>query len=155
MNINTGNKTDFRIRNNRPDIFILDKKKNMIKLIEVGITSQESFQKVEIDKLRNLIYKFSVEIISYLMTWDGIVTKNIKFNIKSNIQKIILKKTPGKSVNDAWETNTSLKQASDEQDNGGTTLGERTRNISKDSNLEEETNLKRGKENISKLYKKF
>ncbi|TBT98950.1 hypothetical protein CWI39_2203p0020 [Hamiltosporidium magnivora] len=52
IRVNTGNKTDFRIRNNRPDIFILDKKKNMIKLIEVGITSQESFQKVEIDKLR-------------------------------------------------------------------------------------------------------
>ncbi|TBT99957.1 hypothetical protein CWI36_1790p0010 [Hamiltosporidium magnivora] len=37
-------KNDVKIRNNRPDIFILDKKKNKITLIEVGITSQDSLQ---------------------------------------------------------------------------------------------------------------
>ncbi|TBU05714.1 hypothetical protein CWI36_0592p0020 [Hamiltosporidium magnivora] len=37
-------KTDVKILNNRPDIFILDVKKNKITLIEVGITSQNSLQ---------------------------------------------------------------------------------------------------------------
>ncbi|TBU05584.1 hypothetical protein CWI39_0661p0010, partial [Hamiltosporidium magnivora] len=69
-------KTDVKIRNNRPDIFILDKKKNNITLIKVGITSLDSLQIVETEKLRKydllahelgLIYKCSVEIIPYVM----------------------------------------------------------------------------------------
>ncbi|TBU06482.1 hypothetical protein CWI36_0442p0020, partial [Hamiltosporidium magnivora] len=84
IRVDTRIKTDVKIRNNRPDIFILDKKKNKITLIEVGITSQDSLQIVETEKLRKydllanelgLIYKCSVEIIPYVMTWDGIVTK--------------------------------------------------------------------------------
>ncbi|TBT99788.1 hypothetical protein CWI37_1216p0030, partial [Hamiltosporidium tvaerminnensis] len=104
-------KTDVKIRNNRPDIFILDKKKNKITLIEVGITSQDSLQIVETEKLRKydllanelgLIYKCSVEIIPYVMTWDGIVTKyhkshlkrlEIPMNVEAYIQSIVLKKT--------------------------------------------------------------
>ncbi|TBU00043.1 hypothetical protein CWI36_1763p0010, partial [Hamiltosporidium magnivora] len=78
------NKNCLKIRNNRPDIFILDKKKNKITLIEVGITSQDSLQIVETEKLRKydllanelgLIYKCSIKTIPYVMTWDGIVTK--------------------------------------------------------------------------------
>ncbi|TBU20794.1 hypothetical protein CWI38_0022p0140, partial [Hamiltosporidium tvaerminnensis] len=38
IRVDTRIKTDVKIRNNRPDIFILDKKKNKITLIEVGIT---------------------------------------------------------------------------------------------------------------------
>ncbi|TBU10634.1 hypothetical protein CWI38_1636p0010, partial [Hamiltosporidium tvaerminnensis] len=84
IRVDTRVKTDVKIRNNRPDIFILDKKKNKITLIEVGITSQDSLQIVETEKLRKydllanelgLIYKCSVEIIPYVMAWDGIVTK--------------------------------------------------------------------------------
>ncbi|TBU13732.1 hypothetical protein CWI38_0349p0020 [Hamiltosporidium tvaerminnensis] len=104
-------KTDVKIRNNRPDIFILDKKKNMNTLIELGITSQDSLQIVETKKLRKydllanelgLIYKCSVEIIPYVMTWDGIVTKyhkshikrlEIPMNVEAYIQSIVLKKT--------------------------------------------------------------
>ncbi|TBU13679.1 hypothetical protein CWI38_0364p0020 [Hamiltosporidium tvaerminnensis] len=52
IRVDTRIKTDFKIRNNRPDIFILDKKKNKITLIEVGITSQDSLQIVETEKLR-------------------------------------------------------------------------------------------------------
>ncbi|TBU13199.1 reverse transcriptase [Hamiltosporidium tvaerminnensis] len=103
--------TDVKIRNNRPDIFILDKKKNKITLIEVGITSQDSLQIVETEKLRKydllanelgLIYKCSVEIIPYMMTWDSIVTKyhksnlkrlEIPMNVEAYIQSIVLKKT--------------------------------------------------------------
>ncbi|TBU02638.1 hypothetical protein CWI37_0440p0050, partial [Hamiltosporidium tvaerminnensis] len=80
-------------------------------LIEVGITSQDSLQIVETEKLRKydllanelgLIYKCSVEIIPYVMTWDGIVTKyhkshlkrlEIPMNVEAYIQSIVLKKT--------------------------------------------------------------
>ncbi|TBU03294.1 hypothetical protein CWI39_0992p0010 [Hamiltosporidium magnivora] len=65
--------------------------KNKIKLIEVGITFQDSFQIVETEKLRKydflanelgLIYKFGVEIIPYVMIWDVIVTKYHKSHFK-------------------------------------------------------------------------
>ncbi|TBU11668.1 hypothetical protein CWI38_1091p0010, partial [Hamiltosporidium tvaerminnensis] len=52
IRVDTRIKTDIKIRNNRPDIFILDKKKNKITLIEVGITFQDSLQIVETEKLR-------------------------------------------------------------------------------------------------------
>ncbi|TBU13179.1 hypothetical protein CWI38_0509p0010, partial [Hamiltosporidium tvaerminnensis] len=90
IRVDTRIKTDVKIRNNRPDIFILDKKKNKITLIEVGITSQDSLQIVETEKLRKydllanelgLIYRCSVEIIPYVMTWDGIVTKYHKSHL--------------------------------------------------------------------------
>ncbi|TBU13165.1 hypothetical protein CWI38_0513p0070 [Hamiltosporidium tvaerminnensis] len=105
------NKNCLKIRNNRPDIFILDKKKNKITLIEVGITSQDSLQIVETEKLRKydllanelgLIYKCSIKTIPYVMTWDGIVTKyhkshlkrlEIPKNVEAYIQSIVLKKT--------------------------------------------------------------
>ncbi|TBU00016.1 hypothetical protein CWI36_1772p0010, partial [Hamiltosporidium magnivora] len=84
---------------------------NKITLIEVGITSQDSLQIVETEKLRKydllanelgLIYKCSVEKIPYVITWDGIVTKyhktylkrlQIPINVEAYIQSIVLKKT--------------------------------------------------------------
>ncbi|TBU11988.1 hypothetical protein CWI38_0947p0010 [Hamiltosporidium tvaerminnensis] len=111
IRVDTRIKTDVKIRNNRPDIFILDKRKNKITLIEVGITSQDSLQIVETEKLRKydllandlgLIYKCSVEIIPYVMTLDGILTKyhkshlkrlEIPTNVEAYIQSIVLKKT--------------------------------------------------------------
>ncbi|TBU13251.1 hypothetical protein CWI38_0488p0010, partial [Hamiltosporidium tvaerminnensis] len=111
IKVNTRIKTDVKIRCNRPDIFILDKIQNRITLIEVGITSQDSLQIVETEKLRKydllanelgLIYKCSVEIIPYIITWDGIVTKyhktylkrlQIPINVEAYIQSIVLKKT--------------------------------------------------------------
>ncbi|TBU12308.1 reverse transcriptase [Hamiltosporidium tvaerminnensis] len=95
----------------RTRYFILEKRQNRITLIEVGITSQDSLQIVETEKLRKydllanelgLIYKCSVEIIPYVMTWDGIVTKyhntyvkrlQIPMNVEAYIQSIVLKKT--------------------------------------------------------------
>ncbi|TBU10851.1 reverse transcriptase [Hamiltosporidium tvaerminnensis] len=91
IRVDTRIKTDVKIRNNRPDIFVLDKRRNKITLIEVGITSQDSLQIVETEKLRKydllanelgLIYKCSVEIIPYVITWDGIVTKYHKTYLK-------------------------------------------------------------------------
>ncbi|TBU02101.1 hypothetical protein CWI37_0556p0010, partial [Hamiltosporidium tvaerminnensis] len=70
-----------------------------------------SLQIVETEKLRKydllanelgLIYRCSVEIIPYVMTWDGIVTKyhkshlkrlEIPMNVEAYIQAIVLKKT--------------------------------------------------------------
>ncbi|TBU12866.1 hypothetical protein CWI38_0601p0040 [Hamiltosporidium tvaerminnensis] len=111
IRVDTRIKTDVKIRCNRPDIFILDKRQNRITLIEVGITSQDFLQIVETEKLRKydllanelgLVYKCSVEIIPYVMTWDGIVTKyhktyvkrlQIPMNVEAYIQSIVLKKT--------------------------------------------------------------
>ncbi|TBU16705.1 hypothetical protein CWI38_0293p0020 [Hamiltosporidium tvaerminnensis] len=85
-------KTDVKIRNNRPDISILDKKKNKITLIKVQITSQDSLQIVETEKLRKIdllaselgfFYKSSVEIILYMMVWSDIVTKYYKLYHKN------------------------------------------------------------------------
>ncbi|TBU10176.1 hypothetical protein CWI38_1964p0010 [Hamiltosporidium tvaerminnensis] len=134
IRVDTRIKTDVKIRCNRPDIFILDKRQNRITLIEVGITSQDSLQIVETEKLRKydllanelgLIYKCSVEIIPYVITWDGIVTKyhktylkrlQIPINVEAYIQSIVLKKTvemisfdrrrgieSGPSAEESWE----------------------------------------------------
>ncbi|TBT96629.1 hypothetical protein CWI39_3542p0010 [Hamiltosporidium magnivora] len=80
-------------------------------MIEVGITSQDSLQMVETKKVRKydllanelgLIYKCSVEIIPYVMTWDGIVTKyhklhpkrlEIPMDVEAYIQSIVIKMT--------------------------------------------------------------
>ncbi|TBT97458.1 hypothetical protein CWI36_2892p0010, partial [Hamiltosporidium magnivora] len=154
-------KTDVKIRKNRPEIFILDKKKNNIILIEVGITSQDSLQIVETEKLRKydllanelgLIYKCSVEIISYVMTWDGIVTKYHKSHIKRleipmNVEAYI------QSIEDDAK-NFKPKNKAPFISQGGTTLEEPTNNINKESDLEEETKLvKEVEENIKKWYK--
>ncbi|TBU13384.1 hypothetical protein CWI38_0449p0020 [Hamiltosporidium tvaerminnensis] len=101
-------RVDTRIKT---DVKIRYKRQNRITLIKVGITSQDSLKVVETEKLRKydllandlgLIYKSSVEIIPYVMTWDGIVTKyhktyvkrlQIPMNIEASIRSILLKKT--------------------------------------------------------------
>ncbi|TBU09378.1 hypothetical protein CWI36_0035p0110, partial [Hamiltosporidium magnivora] len=103
IRVDTRIKTDVKIRNNRPNIFILDKKKNKITLIEAGITSQDSLQIVKTEKLRKYdLLANDFEIIPYVMTWDGIVTKyhkshlkrvEIPINVEACIQSIVLKKT--------------------------------------------------------------
>ncbi|KAI5177416.1 hypothetical protein PAEPH01_2470, partial [Pancytospora epiphaga] len=74
----------YHIQANRPDIFVLDKKRREIILIEVGITSQERLVTVETEKihkydvLANKLgqkYGCRTRIIPYVMTWDGVVTK--------------------------------------------------------------------------------
>ncbi|KAL6122349.1 hypothetical protein NUSPORA_00589 [Nucleospora cyclopteri] len=77
-------KTNVNIQCNKPDLFIHDKRKNLITLIEVGITRQDNLKTVETEKLRkydllanelSLIYKCKVEIIPFVLTWDGVITK--------------------------------------------------------------------------------
>ncbi|KAF7683948.1 hypothetical protein TCON_0862 [Astathelohania contejeani] len=104
-------RTNILIKNNRPGIFIYDKKVNEIILVEVGITSQDNLRIVETEKKRKydflanelgLLYKAKNKIISYFMTWDGVVTKhhrnylkklNITPMIEAYIQLTVLKKT--------------------------------------------------------------
>ncbi|TBU09475.1 hypothetical protein CWI36_0026p0050 [Hamiltosporidium magnivora] len=95
---------------NAREIYILDKKKNKITLIELGITSQDSLQIVETEKLRNydllanelgLIYKCSRASMG---VEDG--AKNFKPKNKAPI----------------------ISQ-------GGTTLEEPTNNINEESDL--------------------
>ncbi|KAI4290998.1 hypothetical protein PAPHI01_0272 [Pancytospora philotis] len=107
MRINTG----IKIQANRPDILVHDKKRKEIILIEVGITGQDRLHTVETEKARKydvLANKLKQEMqcktktISYVMTWDGVVTKyhrkyskeiGITDSIEAYIQMIVLKKT--------------------------------------------------------------
>ncbi|MGL4849548.1 MAG: hypothetical protein ACRC28_11625, partial [Clostridium sp.] len=85
--------------------------KKEIFIIEIGITSLDNLQTVELEKTRKydllanevgLMYKCKVKIIPYVMTWDGCVTKYHRSHVKSlnlststetYIQSKVLKKT--------------------------------------------------------------
>ena len=91
VRVDTRIKTDVLIKNNHPDIFIYDKKKNEITIIEVRITCQDLLQQVEIEKKRKydllanelgMIYKCRAKIVPYVMTWDGVVTRHHKRYVK-------------------------------------------------------------------------
>ncbi|KAF7680927.1 hypothetical protein TCON_2455 [Astathelohania contejeani] len=86
-------------------------REDQIILVEVGITSQDNPQIVKMEKKRKydllanelgLLYKAKTKIISYVMTWDGVITKhhssylkelNITPTITAYIQSTVLKKT--------------------------------------------------------------
>ncbi|TBU09385.1 hypothetical protein CWI38_2155p0020 [Hamiltosporidium tvaerminnensis] len=141
--MDTGIKTDVRIRCNRPDIYILDKRKNKQTLVEDRITFQDSLQTVETGKIRNYdllanelgrIYKF--------MTCDGIVAKyhkiylkrlQISMNIKAYMQSIpeesVIKCYLGTEMHKQPEH--SLKKVDNKEDGG---IDE---NINEESDLEE------------------
>ena len=111
VRVDTRIKTDILIKNNSPDIFIYDKKKNEITIIEVGITCQDLLQQVEIEKKRKydllanelgMIYKCRTKIVPYVMTWDGVVTRHhkryvkelkIPTNLEAYLQSLVIKKT--------------------------------------------------------------
>jgi hypothetical protein len=71
------------VKYNKPDIFILDKLKKEILIVEVGITSFDHLRTVEVEKKHKYdllanhvgaIHGYKTKIIPYVMTWDGIVT---------------------------------------------------------------------------------
>ena len=111
IRVDTRVKTDIKVQNNRPDIFVFDKKKKEITLIEIGVINQDFLQTVETEKTRKYdilanelsnMYKCKTKIIPFVITWDEIVTiyykKHIKEleipdNVKAYIQTIVLKKT--------------------------------------------------------------
>ena len=102
---------NYQESNNRPDLFVYDKKRKEITLIEVGITNLDLLTKVENEKTRKydlianelaLSYKCKVKIIPYVMTWEGLVTKyhkkhrneiGISTKTEAYIQSLVLKKT--------------------------------------------------------------
>ena len=111
IRVDTRIKTDTKVQNNRPDLFVLDKRRNEILLVEVGITNLDLLQSVEVEKSRkydllanelSLIYKCRVRIVPYVMTWDGVVTTyhkkymkelGVSEMIEAYVQSRVLKKT--------------------------------------------------------------
>ena len=78
-------KTAVKLTANRPDIVVKDDKRQVILLIEVGITSIERLQEVETTKARKydplrkemeLLYPgYKAVVLPFVMTWDGLCTK--------------------------------------------------------------------------------
>ena len=68
---------------NKPDIFILDKVKKEIIIVEVGITGFDNLRTVETEKAHKCDYLANhrihgatkTKIIPYVMTWEEVVTK--------------------------------------------------------------------------------
>ena len=111
IRVDTRVRTAIKIDANRPDIFVHDKKRHEVILIEVGITSQDRLMTVETEKKRKYDLlanklgsemKCTTKIIPYVMTWDGIVTSyhkrysreiGLADSVEAYIQTIVLKKT--------------------------------------------------------------
>ncbi len=105
IRVDTTIKTDVKVKYNKPDILVINKKDKLITIVEIGVTSLDNLQQVESEKLRKydvlanelgLIYGFRTKIIPYVITWDGIVTRFLKqytkeSEIPSNIEAYILK----------------------------------------------------------------
>ena len=102
---------DNKVQCNRPDMVIFNQKIKRITIIEIGVTSSKNIKEVEChkkikyDMLANelpSIYQYYVEIIPFVITWDGLVTRynknysimlGINPKIFSYIQTVPLKKT--------------------------------------------------------------
>jgi hypothetical protein len=111
IRVDTTIKTDIRIKYNKPDIVVIDKRAKEILIVEIGVTSIDNLQQVESEKLRKydllanelgLIHGCKTKIIPYVLTWDGIVTKyhekyrkelEVTDRIEAYIQSATLKKT--------------------------------------------------------------
>ncbi|TBT98905.1 hypothetical protein CWI36_2181p0010 [Hamiltosporidium magnivora] len=139
--VDTRIKTDVKIRNNRPDIFILYKKKNKITLIEVGITSQNSLQIYEL--LANdlgLIYRCSVEIITLCDELGGIRV-SMGVIMRAEMHEEPTPPLKSEKIGEDGAKNFKPKNKAPLISQGGTTLEKPTNNINKDSDLEEETKV--------------
>ena len=104
-------KTDRKIKDNKPDIIIFDKKLRKITIIEVGVTNRDILKQVEVNKYRKyqqlvnelgVMYKMETKIIPYVITWDGFVsifhTRHIKelglpATVRGYIQSVVLRTT--------------------------------------------------------------
>ncbi|XP_029654827.1 uncharacterized protein LOC115228368 [Octopus sinensis] len=92
IRVDTTISTDTAVSNNKPDIFVHDKMRNTITLIEVGITSQNFLKQVEVEKFHKYdflanelgaIHRAKVKIIPFVLTWDGIVSRIFKSHLDS------------------------------------------------------------------------
>ncbi|XP_029656455.1 uncharacterized protein LOC115230394 [Octopus sinensis] len=111
IRVDTTIKTDTIVSNNKPDIFVFDKVRNIITLIKIGITSQQSLKQVEVEKLHKydllanelkVIHNAKVNIIPLVITWDGITSRfykhyqnslQVQESTRAYIQSIVIKRT--------------------------------------------------------------
>ncbi|XP_029657979.1 uncharacterized protein LOC115232293 [Octopus sinensis] len=111
IRVDTTIKTELKIQFNKQDTIVYDKKENMITIIEVGITSQDNLQKVEVKKLHKydllaneivLLHSAKVQIVPIVLTWNAITTKfypkycqklKLPDKIKTYIQSVVLRAT--------------------------------------------------------------
>ena len=109
IRVDTRIKTDVKVQHDRPDIVVLDKRRKLATLIEIGITSQDQLQTVEATKARKydllageISQMYTAKIIPYVMTWDGVVTKchkkyvrelELPSNVEAYIQSRVLRRT--------------------------------------------------------------
>jgi hypothetical protein len=85
IRVDTRISTRIQVKYNKPDIFIFDKVKREIVIVEVGITSFDNLRAVETEKKNKYDYlanhcaaihkATNTKIIPYVMTWEGVVTK--------------------------------------------------------------------------------
>lgn len=78
-------KMHVRITCDRPDLFVYEKRKKEITLLEARTTCQFKLQAVEVEKTRkhdiltnelSLIYKCGVKILPDVVTWNGRVKRH-------------------------------------------------------------------------------
>jgi hypothetical protein len=87
VQVDTRIATNTNVKYNKPDIFIFDKLKREITIVEVGITSRHKSGRVGeaeeiISNTTGSVYRCDTRIIPYVMTWDGIVTTHHKRHLK-------------------------------------------------------------------------
>ncbi|KAL6122095.1 hypothetical protein NUSPORA_00910 [Nucleospora cyclopteri] len=84
-------KTNVKIQCNKSDLSIYDKKKNLTTFFKVGENKSKQFTNCgnkKVEKVRllanklSLFYNCKVEIISFVLTCDGVITKYQRMNIK-------------------------------------------------------------------------
>jgi hypothetical protein len=72
-----------KVKYNKPDIFVFDKIKKEILIVEVNITSFENLRAVEVEKKHKYdllanhvgaLNKVKTKIVPYVMTWDKFMT---------------------------------------------------------------------------------
>ena len=81
--------TDIIIKNNKPDLLLIDHARKFGVIIEIGVSSPrdlllreaEKYRKYEIlsDEIRAIYKLHKVEVISLVWSWDGLVTNRHRF----------------------------------------------------------------------------
>lgn len=109
------------IKHNKPDLIIINKRQRMVTIVEVGITNKDILRRVEVEKRNKYeelateigrLLKYRVEIIPFVISWDGCVTnknkghcRHIKMDDRlfGYVQTIVLKETYKCIVDDNLE----------------------------------------------------
>ncbi|EQB60262.1 hypothetical protein NAPIS_ORF02155 [Vairimorpha apis BRL 01] len=102
IRVDTRIPTGIKVKYNKPDVYILDKIKKEILIVEVGITSFDNLQAVETEKKHKYdllanhcgaMHGYKTNIIPYVMTWEGINVLNIDSRTQAYVQARVLKMT--------------------------------------------------------------